>query len=280
MVAHLKRGSGDSLLSELKVAIAPIIGTGTGEISDSLNEILLAAADKVGETPFVLLIDTAFGREARVARDDGVLLSEIAAAAAVHGIFVGIALDDDIAGADGLNSSIASSFAIDYLDQEHLYKIVDANVFPKHEQMRPILHDIYASYRAALPGFRWSEHRFSCLYPMHPAILEIAPFVRLYLQEFALLGFAVDAGIRILGRPANSLIGLDEVFDSVEKRLRNIGDLKEAFAAYDTIDKDVIAKIPVMKRLEAKLILKGLLLLSLNGEGVSSYGVERGDAYL
>lgn len=269
VVAHLKRGSCESLLSELKLAIAPIVGTGTGELSDSLNDILLAAASKVGDTPFVLLIDTAFGREARVARDDGTLLSEIAAAAVVQGIFVGIALDDDIAGADGLNSSIASSFAIDYLDQEHLYKIVDANVFPKHEQMRPVLHDIYNSYRSMLPGFRWSEHRFSCLYPMHPAILEIAPFVRLYLQEFALLGFAVEAGIRILGRPANSLIGLDEVFDSVEKRLRGVHDLKEAFAAYDAIDKNVIAKIPVMKRLEAKLILKGLFLLSLNGEGVT-----------
>ncbi len=270
VVAHLKRGSSDSLLSELKVAIAGITGSGTGEFSDSLNEILLVAADKVGDTPFVLLIDTAFGREARVARDDGVLLSEIAAAAAVHGIFVGIALDDDIAGADGMNSSIASSFAIDYLDQEHLYKIVDANVFPKHEQMRSVLHDIYESYRASLPGFRWSEHRFSCLYPMHPAILEIAPFVRLYLQEFALLGFAVEAGLRILGRPANSLIGLDEVFDNVETKLRGTDDLREAFVAYDAIDRNVIAKIPVMKRLEAKLILKGLFLLSLNGEGITA----------
>lgn len=269
-VAHLKRGSSDSLLSELKVAIAPIIGKNSGELSDSLNEILLAAADKVGDTPFVLLIDTAFGRDARVSRDDGILLSEIAAAAKVHGIFVGIALDDDIAGADGLNSSIANSFSIDYLDQEHLYKIVDANVFPKHEQMRGVLHEIYNSYRAALPGFRWSEHRFSCLYPMHPAILEIAPFVRLYLQEFALLGFAVEAGLRILGRPANSLIGLDEVFDSVETRLRAAYDLKEAFAAYDAIDRNVIAKIPVMKRLETKLMLKGLFLLSLNGEGVTA----------
>jgi len=270
VVAHLKRGSSDSLLSELKIAIAAVTGTGTGEFSDSLNEILLAASEKAGDTPFVLLIDTAFGREQRVARDDGILLSEIAAASTVHGIFVGIALDDDIAGADGLNSSIANSYSIDYLDQEHLYKIVDANVFPKHEQMRGVLHEIYNSYRSALPGFRWSEHRFSSLYPMHPAILEIAPYVRLYLQEFALLGFAVEAGIRILGRPANSLIGLDEVFDSVEKRLRGVDDLKEAFTAFDTIDKNVISKIPVMKRLEAKLILKGLFLLSLNGEGVAA----------
>ncbi|MFN0278427.1 MAG: DUF6079 family protein [Pyrinomonadaceae bacterium] len=270
VVVHLKRGSSDSLLLELKLAVAEVTGTRSGEFSDSLNEILMAAADKSGDIPLVLLIDTALGRETRVTRDDGALLSDIASSAITQGIFVGIALDDDIAGADGMNSSIANSFTIDYLDQEHLYKIVDAHVFPKHDQMRPILHDIYESYRAAMPGFRWSEHRFSSLYPMHPAILETAPFVRLYLHDFALLGFAVDAGLKILGRPANSLIGLDEVFDSVETRLRNVSDLKDAFVAYDALDRDVIAKAPVMKRHEAKLILKGLFILSFNGEGVTA----------
>lgn len=270
VVAHLRRGSSDSLLAELKIAIASVTGTTTGELSDSLNELLLTAANKSGDVPFVLLIDTAVGREARVARDDGALLSEIASAAIMHGIFVGLALDDDIAGADGLNSSIASAYSIDYLDQEHLYKIVNAFVFTKHEHKRPILIDIYEAYRQALPGFRWSEHRFSSLYPLHPAILEIAPFVRLYLHEFALLGFAVDAAIKILGRPANSLIGLDEVFDNVEPKLRNIGELRDAFAAFDSLDRTVIAKLPVMKRHEAKLILKGLFLLSFNGEGVTA----------
>lgn len=268
MVAHLKRGSSDSLLSELKAAITEV--TGNKVLSDSLNEILLAGADKSGDMPLVLLIDTALGRETRVTRDDGALLSDIAAAAVVHGIFVGIALDDDIAGADGLNSSIASNFKIDYLDQEHLYKVVDAHVFPKNEHLRPILHDIYEDYRRSMSGFRWSEHRFSSLYPMHPAILEIAPFVRLYLHDFALLGFAVEAGLRILGRPANSLIGLEEVFDSTETRLRNVHDLKDAFAAYDALTNSVVAKAPVMKRHEAKLILKGFFLLSLNGEGVTA----------
>ncbi len=267
MVAHLQRGSSDSILSELKTAVAGI--TGDKELSDSLNEILLAAAEKSGDMPLVLLIDTAVGREARVTRDDGAMLSEIAAAAIAHGIFVGIALDDDIAGADGSNSSIASNFTIDYLDQEHLYKVVDTHVFPKNDQMRPVLHDIYESYRKAMPGFRWSEHRFSSLYPMHPAILELAPFVRLYLHDFALLGFAVEAGLRILGRPANSLIGLEEVFDSAETRLRSIHDLKGAFAAYDSLNNSVVAKAPVMKRHEAKLVLKGFLLLSLSGEGVT-----------
>ena len=58
-------------------------------------------------------------------------------------MFVAVALDDDIAGADGINAAIARNFSIDYLDQEHLYRIVDSHIFPKHRQTRPLLHEIY-----------------------------------------------------------------------------------------------------------------------------------------
>ena len=44
VVAHLKRGAADSLLTELKMAVAEVLGSGTGGLSDSLNELLFAAA--------------------------------------------------------------------------------------------------------------------------------------------------------------------------------------------------------------------------------------------
>ncbi len=197
-------------------------------------------------------------------------MSEIAVRAKELGIFIGIALDDDIAGADGLNSSISQTFLIDYLDQEHLYKIVDSHIFPKNSRMQSVLHDIYEYYKTAVPGFRWSEERFRSLYPLHPSIMEIAPFVRLFLHDFALLSFASEAGSRILGRPANSLIAPDEVFDNAESSLREIDSLQEAFRAFDEINTEVVAKTPVMKRLQAKLILKGLFLFSLNDEGATA----------
>jgi hypothetical protein len=269
-VSHVRRGSGETLLQELKTALADTTGVAVNDLSDSPDELLSYAASLGTDLPFVLLIDTVTDREDRVTRDDGAVLSEIAIAAKTHGVFLGIALDDDIAGADGMNASIVSNFSIDYLDQEHLYKIVNAYVFAKREQMRPVLHEIYESYRSTFASFRWSENRFLSLYPLHPAILEIAPFIRLYLHDFALLGFASAAGEKILGRPANSLIGLDEVFDNVESRLRNLTELTEAFSAYDQLDRKVIAQMPVMKRLEAKLVLKGLFVLSFNDESISA----------
>ena len=246
------------------------LGIDCSQFGTSVPAILKAAAEKAGELPLILLIDTAYERGARVTRDDGPFLSEIAEAAKTLNIFLGVALDDDIAGADGSNLGISRSFSIDYLDQEHLYKVVNTYVFPKHPQAQGVLSEIYSHFREVLPSFRWSEQRFASLYPLHPAILEVAPFVRLYVHDFALLGFASSAAERILGRPANSLIGLDEVFDNVEKSLRKIADLQEAFKAYDHLNAEVVGKIPVLRRLQAKLILKALLVLSLDGQGTTA----------
>lgn len=266
-VSFLRRGTNGTLLEEFKAAVSKTFQFDSFEGYDTFQSVLRAATAKAGDVPWILLIDTALERGSRVTRDDGEYLSEIAEAARTQNVFVGVALDDDIAGADGSNAGIVRSYSIDYLDQAHLFKVVNAHVFPKDSQKQPILHDIYQYFREVLPSFRWSEQKFSALYPLHPAILEVAPYVRLYVHEFALLGFASEAGEKILGRPANSLIALDEVYDNAEAGLRKIEDLQEAFAAYDTINSTVVTKIPVMQRLQAKLILKALLLLSLDGQG-------------
>lgn len=270
VVARVRRGSGSTLIEELRRAIAEALDVNPNTLSDSLNDLLLKGSEKANDLPLVVLIDTALGRETRVARDDGPFLSEIAEAAKTLGIFVGVALDDDIAGADGANSSISASYTIDYLDQEHLYKIVDTHIFAKQSQKLSVLKQLYEDYRKQLPAFRWSEQRFTSLYPLHPAILEIAPLIRLYVQDFALLGFASEAGVKILGRPANSLIGVDEVFDSVEHKLRSVGELADAFTVYDKLEAEVIAKAAVHSRLQAKLILKGLFILSLDSRGATA----------
>lgn len=266
-VSFLRRGTHGTLLEEFKASVCKTFQLESLDGLNTFGEVLAAAAQKAGDTPWILLIDTALERGSRVTRDDGEHLSEIAEAAKSQNVFVGVALDDDIAGADGSNAAIVRSFSIDYLDQAHLYKVVNAHIFPKDGQKQPILHDIYHYFREVLPSFRWSEQKFAALYPLHPAILEVAPYVRLYVHEFALLGFASEAGEKILGRPANSLIALDEVYDNAESGLRKIEDLQEAFAAYDAVNSTVVNKIPVMQRLQAKLILKALLLLSLDGQG-------------
>ena len=272
-IAFVRRGSCDTLLDEIKEAVASLTSQKKGDLSDSVKDLLLLASEAGGEVPLVLVIDTSHGRQFRVSRDDGPLLSEIAEQAKAIGIFVGLALDDDIAGADGANLSISSSYTIDFLDQEHLYKIVDTHIFRKKESSLALLHNLYKKFSDRLSAFRWSEQRFMSLYPLHPVTFEIASLIRLYLQDFSILGFLSDAGDEMLDRPANSLIGLGEVFDAVEVQLRAVGQLDEAFAAFDLLDHDIVGKTPVDHRLWASLVLKGLFMLSLDGIGPTASGI-------
>jgi hypothetical protein len=269
LVAHVRRGTNENILEELKDALAITLEVDRDSLGDSPEEMLKLAASKAGDLPFVIIVDTALERVARVTRNDGPFLGSLAEIAKNLNIFIGLALDDDIAGADGVNVAIARTYSIDYLDQDHLYRIINTYVFPKNPQELHSLKEVYDYFRKALPGFHWSEQKFTYLYPLHPLILEITPFVRLYIKEFALMGFASEAGTKILGRPANSLICLDEVFDKVELSLRKSDELREAFEAFDRINNEVINQIPVIQRLQAKLVLKTLLLLSLNGEGAT-----------
>ncbi|HSI88130.1 MAG TPA: DUF6079 family protein, partial [Pyrinomonadaceae bacterium] len=269
-VVRVRRGLKATLLEELYEGIIAEFGEENPFPVESPTELLAEAAKRVGDLPLIVIVDTAMERTSRVSRDDGPVLGELAEVAKGRNVMLCLALDDDISGADGTNAAIARTYSIDFLDQEHLYKVVNAHVFPKNQGVEPVIADIYEFFRSVVPNFRWSSQKFSLLYPLHPGILEVAPYVRLFVQEFALLGFASEAGKRILGRPANSLIAFDEVFDAAESSLRKMADLQDAFAAYDKLNSEVVAKIPVIQRLQAKLILKALLLLSLDGRGATA----------
>lgn len=270
MVARIERGTRASLIDELRAAFVEAFGGHESEWMHEPAAMLAIAASRAAETPLVLLVDTAFGRQSRVQRDDGPILGALASATEHVNAFIALALDDDIAGADGANVALAKTFQIDYLDPEHLYRVADLHLFQKDAHSRAALHDIYAHLRSSVPGFNWSEPRFAAIYPIHPLVADVAPAVRLYAQTFAFLPFAATAAARAANRPALSLIGLDEVFDRTEYELRKTEDLKEAFAAYDAVATGALSQIPIAQRLQAKLVLKGLFILSLDGRGATA----------
>jgi hypothetical protein len=264
-VAHVERGTRPTLHEELSAALGGDPETWKREPSQ-----MLSFAASMSDTPLVLIIDTAFEREARVERDDGALLGELASTAKLQNIFIALALDDDIASADGANVSLSGEFQIDYLDPEHLYRITDVHLFQKNDQSRAALREMHTTLRTLVPGFNWSEPRFSAIYPMHPLIAEVASAVRQYVPTFAFLPFASAAGAHAVNRPSLSLVVLDEVFDRTEKDLRRAEKLKDAITAYDHLAKHAVSQIPIMQRLQAKLLLKGLFILSLDGRGATA----------
>lgn len=267
---RVERGTAATFFEEFSNALEKTFGAAAHHFGANPAQMLATAAGQIEAEPLILIVDSAQTRLARVKRDDGAALSELAEAAKAARVFFAVALDDDISGADGVNAAIARSFQINFLDQEHLYRILDAHVFPKRPNARPVLREIYQMLREDLPGFNWSEGRFSALYPIHPLVAEVIPAVRLYAQNFAFLPFAAESGRMTLNRPAHSLIALDEIFDRAEPELRKSEELVESFAVYDYLSNEALGKIAVMQRLQAKLILKALFVLSLDGRGASA----------
>ena len=266
LVTRVERGTRPTLADELAASFAAFFGGSEAQWgSREPAEVLAVAASRaMGET-LVVVIDTAFNRPARVARDDGPVLGSLAEAARDLNVFLALALDDDIADADGANVAVAGTYRIDYLDPENLYRVADQFVLRKKPQVGDTLREIYQALRATVHEFNWSQARFSSVYPVHPFVAEVASGVRLFVPKFAFLPFAAAAAARATSRPALSLVLLDEVFDATEEELRRSPELPDAFATYDRLTERCITQLPIMQRYQARLILKSLFVLSLDG---------------
>ncbi|HEX8634835.1 MAG TPA: hypothetical protein VF703_11870 [Pyrinomonadaceae bacterium] len=270
-LVRVARGTRPTLRDELVEAFVNAFGGSAADwAGDPAAWLAHAATRSPAPATLVILVDTAFGREARVKRDDGPLLSELAVAARASNAFVALALDDDIAGAEGVNVALARTFQIDYLEPEHLYHVANIYVLRKNAPARDALHEIYLSLRQSVPNFNWSEPRFAALYPVHPLVADTSASVRLYAPAFAFLPFAASAARNAVNRPALSLILLDEVFDHSEEALRRSDDLQEAFRVYDELASKAVAQFPAMQRLQVRLVLKSLFVLSLDGRGATA----------
>lgn len=266
LVVRVERGTRPTLADELAASFAAFFGGSEAQWGGRVPaEVLAVAASRaMGET-LVVVIDTAFNRPARVSRDDGPYLGSLAAAARDLNVFLALALDDDIADADGANVAVAGTYRIDYLDPENLYRVADQFVLRKKPQVGDTLREIYQALRATVHEFNWSQARFSSVYPVHPLVAEVASGVRLFLPKFAFLPFAAAAAARATSRPALALVLLDEVFDATEEELRFNPELRELFATYDQLTAVCIGQLPIMQRYQARLILKSLFVLSLDG---------------
>jgi hypothetical protein len=266
LVVRVERGTRPTLGDELAASFASFFGGSEAQWGgrEPAEVLAVAASRAMGET-LVVVIDTAFNRPARVSRDDGPYLGSLAGAARDLNVLVALALDDDIADADGANVAVAGTYRIDYLDPENLYRVADQFVLRKKPQVGDTLREIYQALRATVHEFNWSQARFASVYPVHPLVAEVASGVRLFLPKFAFLPFAASAAARATSRPALALVLLDEVFDATEEDLRHNPELVQAFATYDQLTECSIGQLPIMQRYQARLIVKSLFVLSLDG---------------
>ena len=168
--------------------------------------MLAIAASRASDAPLVLVVDTSFGRQTRVQRDDGPILGELAAATEQVNAFVALALDDDIAGADGANIALAKSFSDRLFRPRHLYRVADLHLFHKDAHGRAALPDIYTFLRNSVPGFNWT----SALAAIYRCIFGCGRSSRRasLCADLRLPAFRRHRCARATNRPALSLIGL------------------------------------------------------------------------
>ncbi|MEJ7617581.1 MAG: hypothetical protein WKF30_11605 [Pyrinomonadaceae bacterium] len=82
VVVHVKRGILPTLTDELIAGLSySFAGDHVAQWGTDPTTILEVASQHAGAATLVIIVDTAFGRTARVSRDDGPLLSQLASAA-------------------------------------------------------------------------------------------------------------------------------------------------------------------------------------------------------
>ena len=151
IVIRIERGTHQTLAEEIAAAFKGALGgDDTQWRGDPATMLSAAASLNSYDATLVLIIDTAFGRATRVDRDDGPLLSELAAATQGLNAFIALALDA-IYRCRGANVALAGTFQIDYLDQEHLY--LTHLYLCRKTTRRAIRCTILPLARAAVPDF-------------------------------------------------------------------------------------------------------------------------------
>jgi hypothetical protein len=182
-----------------------------------------------------------------------------------------LALDSDVTAAHtGTAARLTADYQTDTLTLDNLRRITDQAVFRKTPQQRAELAALYQETLKALPRFHWSEEEFCSLYPVHPAVLEVAPGLSTYCESFSLFSFINGIIGGALRRRPMQLISLDDLFDKYDFELKRHPTLARAVAVYDYLSTMRLPALSFEQRIPAKLLLKGLFLYSLVGRSVSA----------
>ncbi len=177
-----------------------------------------------------------------------------------------LTVDEDMFEADRMLQELCQAEKIDI---SNLSLVVEQKLFRKTQEQVRGLVDLYDEIRKSMPHFSSDLEEFIKLYPAHPAILRVSPAMHRYVKGFSLLGFLTEKSSEALVRKDTSLINLDDLFENTETELRKHPYLKEAFGVYDNLLYWSAVNLDSQKALYTKLLLRGLLILSLMGRGAT-----------
>lgn len=187
-----------------------------------------------------------------------------------------VTLNSELVRPDALYAKeLAQLFQCEAINIDNYVQLIAQYICCKSEQQFKALNDLYDDLRGRMPHFTGSRESFIWLYPLHPVVLDVASSMRRYAKTFSLIGFITGVGPRALVRRAMNLICLDDLFESFEFDIRKNPELAPTFLVYDKIFGTVIPRLG-QHSLYGKLMLKSLLLLSLQGRPVTAMDIADG----
>ncbi|MEW6733058.1 MAG: DUF6079 family protein [Acidobacteriota bacterium] len=247
--------------------------------TDQLDELIERRITSAGR--FALFIDGISGLLKHPKNGNALLewLQYLACEAKAGRFCLAIALDQELLDSrDVLAEKLLSLFQLERINIANLVALIDQTIFRKTNPQRKGIEVLYGELRTRMPHFTGTLTEFTQLYPVHPVVLELVPAMRQHARTFSLFGFITAVAARAMVRRALNLICLDELFESFEFDLRKNSQLVTLFTAYDHIFSSVIPSLGQQHSLYAKMMLKGLLLLSLAGR--FSTAIELADAVM
>lgn len=206
-------------------------------------------------------------------------LAELVAETRQRRLALMVTLDQDLVeGSDFLSERLRLLFQFEHLNIDNFAILIDQKIFRKTPQQRRAIEALYQELHHRIPYFSGTQERFTQLYPVHPIVLQLSGAMRKYARSFSLFGFLTAVSARAMVRRGLNLICLDDMFESFEFDLRKSSFLTDAFRTYDHLFTKIIPGLGHPHSLYAKMLLKGLLLLSFTGRNASE--LELADAVM
>lgn len=156
---------------------------------------------------------------------------------------------------------------LESIPKDCLSSVFDQFICVKKPEQRRSLTTVFQQLQKVMPHFKWSEREFIECFPLHPMIFQIAPVLRANGRAFSLFGFFYSVASRGIMRRGYNITNLADLFESFEFDLRRTAKLKELFETFDDLSENFVRGLPDTQRMYGKLLIQGLLLLSITEKG-------------
>ncbi|MFH1727835.1 MAG: DUF6079 family protein [Pseudomonadota bacterium] len=121
------------------------------------------------------------------------------------------------------------------LSTSHIEDIIDKRIVIKKSGSENVIRAVYNELMDYYPNFKFEYSEFKKTYPLHPFTVGfLSGLTPVFSQHRGIIHFVTEQANKIMGKPADTLITPEAIFDHFEDRIREIPEYSSfARIAYD-----------------------------------------------